>query len=217
MISSKPKAVEFAKSLAKASAFYAGLSNPASDQWDDYQPVVRQSIQVLEQLGVKQLRPLVLAIFQHFAPDEITKSLPAIVAWSVRFLICGSGGSGTLKSAYADRAKEVSSGKIKTAAALWDAMKSIVPDDTTFKERFATATVSKADLAKYYLRVLEQASKSPDDETIVNPDHGKVNLEHILPRNPGEGWEHVPAAQISSFVKRLGNLTLNRSEFAGGS
>ena len=51
-ISSKAKAGEFAKSLGKAATFYAGLSNPTSDQWDDYQPVVRQSIEVLDQLGV---------------------------------------------------------------------------------------------------------------------------------------------------------------------
>ena len=208
VISSKAKAVEFAKALAKASAFYAGLSNPASDQWDDYQPIVRQSIEVLDQLGVTQLRPLVLAIFQHFSPDEIAKTLPAIVAWSVRFLICGSGGSGTLETAYADRAKDVSGGKIKTAATLWDAMKGIVPDDITFKSKFATATVSKADLAKYYLRVLEQQSKSADDETIVNPDQGKVNLEHVLPRNPTEGWKHIPVEQTPALIKRLGNLTL---------
>jgi hypothetical protein len=148
---------------------------------------------LLDQLGVTQLRPLVLAIFQHFSADEIAKVLPAIVARSVRFLICGSGGSGTLKTAYAERAKDVSSGKIKTAAALWDAMKAIVPDDITFKSKFSTATVSKAGLAKYYLRVLEHQSKSADDETIVNPDQGKVNLEHILPRNPAEGWAHVSA------------------------
>jgi Protein of unknown function (DUF1524) len=208
IISSKAKAVEFAKALSKASVFYAGLSNPASDQWDDYQPVVRQSIEVLGQLGVSQLRPLVLAIFQHFSADEIAKALPAIVAWSVRFLICGSGGSGTLEAAYADRAKDVSGGKIKTAASLWDAMKGIVPDDMTFKSKFAMATVSKADLAKYYLRVIEQQSKSADDETIVNPDQGKVNLEHILPRNPSEGWAHIPALQVSALIKRLGNLTL---------
>jgi uncharacterized protein DUF262/uncharacterized protein DUF1524 len=208
VISSKAKAVEFAKGLAKASVFYAGLSNPTSDQWDDYQPIVRQSIEVLDQLGVSQLRPLVLAIFQHFSADEIAKALPALVAWSVRFLICGSGGSGTLETAYAERAKDVSGGKIKTAAALWDAMKAIVPDDVTFKSKFATVTVSKTDLAKYYLRVIEQQSKSPDDETIVNPAQSKVNLEHILPRNPGEGWEHIPAAQVPAVIKRLGNLTL---------
>jgi hypothetical protein len=208
VVSTKAKAVDFAKALAKAATFYAGLSNPASDQWDDYQPVVRQSIEVLGQLGVTQLRPLVLAIFQHFSPDEIAKTLPAVVAWSVRFLICGSGGSGTLETAYADRAKDVSSGRIKAASGLWEAMKGIVPDDITFKSKFATATVSKADLAKYYLRVLEQQSKSTDDETIVNPDHGKVNLEHILPRNPAEGWTHIPPGQIPALIKRLGNLTL---------
>jgi len=169
---------------------------------------VRQSIEVLDQLGVSQLRPLVLAIFQHLPVDEIAKALPAIVAWSVRFLICGSGGSGTLETAYADRAKDVSSGKVKTAATLWDAMKGIVPDDVTFKSKFSTATVSKADLAKYYLRVLEQQSKSADDETIVNPDQGKVNLEHILPRNPAGGWTHIPIEQAPALIKRLGNLTL---------
>jgi hypothetical protein len=87
-------------------------------------------------------------------------------------------------------------------------MKTIVPDDVTFKSKFATSTVSKADLAKYYLRVVEQQSKSADDEMIVNPDQGKVNLEHILPRNPAEGWNHIPAAQVPALIKRLGNLTL---------
>jgi Protein of unknown function (DUF1524) len=146
--------------------------------------------------------------FEHFGPDEIAKALPMIVAWTVRFLICGSGGSGTLESAYGERAKEVSTGKIKTADTLWNAMNTLVPDDVTFKSKFATATVAKADLAKYYLRVIEQQSKSPDDETIVNPDHGKVNLEHILPRNPAQEWTHIPAAQVPALIKRLGNLTL---------
>jgi Protein of unknown function (DUF1524) len=101
----------------------------------------------------------------------------------------------------------VSSGKVSTAQALWDVMSVIVPD-VTFKDKFANATISNANLAKYYLRVLERQSKSADDETIVNPDQGKVNLEHILPRNPQEGWAHIPADQYPALVKRLGNLTL---------
>jgi hypothetical protein len=207
-VKNKTAAVEFAKSLAKAAPIYAGLSNPSSDLWDDYDAVVRQSIEVLDQLGVTQLRPLLLAIFRHFKPDQTAKALPMIVAWTVRFLICGSGGSGTLESAYADRAAAVSSGKVSTAQALWESMKAIVPDDVTFKDKFARATVSSANLAKYYLRVLEQQSKSIDDETIVNPDQGKVNLEHILPRNRQNGWTHIPADQYPALVKRLGNLTL---------
>jgi hypothetical protein len=133
--------------------------------------------------------------------------MPMIVAWTVRFLICGSGGSGTLETAYADRAAGVSSGKVSTAQALWEPMKAIVPDDVTFKDKFAKATVSNANLAKYYPRVLEQQSKSADDEMIVNPDQGKVNLEHILPRNPQKGWAHIPAGNSHlDIAKSIGRL-----------
>jgi hypothetical protein len=207
-VKNKAAAIEFAKSLAKAAPVYAGLGNPSSDLWDDYDAAVKQSIEVLDELGVTQLRPLLLAIFKQFKPDQTAKALPMIVAWTVRFLICGSGGSGTLETAYADRAAGVSSGKVSTAQALWATMKAIVPDDVTFKDKFAKATVSNANLAKYYLRALERQSRSADDETIVTADQGKVNLEHILPRNPQKGWAHIPADQYPALVKRLGNLTL---------
>ncbi len=208
VVKNKAAAVDFAKGLAKAAPFYAGLSNPGSELWENYDAPVKQSIEVLDQLGVTQLRPLLLAIFSKFKSDQVTKALPMIVAWTVRFLICGSGGSGTLETAYAERAGDVSSGKIATAQALWNAMKGIVPDDTTFKEKFGTATVSNANLAKFYLRVLEQHTRDPDDETIVNPDQGKVNLEHIMPRNPQAAWSHIAPDAAVSMVKRIGNLTL---------
>lgn len=208
VVKNKAAAVDFAKGLAKAAPLYAGLSNPGSDLWETYDAPVKQSIEVLDQLGVTQLRPLLLAIFSEFKPDQVTKALPMIVAWTVRFLICGSGGSGTLETAYAERAGDISAGKVASAQALWDAMKSIVPDDTTFKEKFATATVSNANLAKFYLRVLEQHTRDPDDETIVNPDQGKVNLEHIMPRNPQGAWKHIDPDAAVSMVKRIGNLTL---------
>jgi hypothetical protein len=194
--------------LAKTAPIYAGLSNPASDLWEDYDPAVRQSIEALDQLRVTQLRPLLLAIIERFKPEETAKALPMIVAWTVRFLICGSGGSGTLESNYADRAEEVSAGKIKTAQGLWDAMKTIVPNDQTFEDKFAQATVSNANLAKYYLRVLERQASAGDEELIVNPDSGKVNLEHILPKTSSAGWSHIPADQQPILVKRIGNLTL---------
>lgn len=207
-VKNKAAAVEFSKGLAKSAPFYAALGNATSELWDDYDPPVRQSIEVFDQLGVTQLRPLLLAIFANFKPDQTALTLPMVVAWSVRFLICGSGGSGTLEMAYADRAGDVSNGKIATAQALWDAMKTIIPSDNTFKDRFSKATVSNVSIAKFYLRVLEQFVRNSDDETIVNPDQGKVNLEHILPRNPQGGWSHVNPEVAASVVKRIGNLTL---------
>ncbi len=208
VVRSKNQAVDFAKALAKAAPTYAGLGNPSSDLWEDYDPIVRQSIEVLQHLGVTQLRPLLLAIFEHFKAAEVTRALPSIVAWTVRFLICGSGGSGTLETAYAERAKDVSSKTIQSAQALWSAMMTVVPDDQTFENKFAQATVSRSNLAKYYLRVLEGQRGASDEELIVNPDSGKVNLEHIIPQTRSSDWEHIPEEQYAALVKRIGNLTL---------
>ena len=210
-IRNKTQAVDLAKSLAKAAGFYASLSNPASDTWDEYDPAVRESVEVLEQLGVSQLRPLLIAIFGHFAAAEVTNALPMLVGWTVRFLICGSGGSGTLETAYSDRAKEVSAGTVKTAAQLYAAMKDIVPDDKTFEARFASATVSNSSLAKYYLRVIEKQKMAKEGELIVNPSDA-VNLEHVLPKTPGADWNHIPAADQKTLLKRIGNLTLLHSK-----
>lgn len=211
-VTTKAQAVEFAKALQESAAAYASLGNPSSDFWDEMDNVVRESVKVLDQLGVTQLRPLLLAIFNKFQPVEIAKAMPMIVAWTVRFLICGSAGSGTLEAAYSDRAKEVSDGKYTTAAYLYAAMAAIVPDDKTFEARFAVATVSNANLAKYYLCVIEHQKRATnEDELVVNPSE-EVSLEHVLPKAPGADWNHIPATDQKALLKRIGNLTLLHSK-----
>jgi len=211
-VTTKAQAVELAKALLESAAVYASLGNPSSDVWDELDTVVRECIEVLDQLGVTQLRPLLLAIFARFEPAEIAKAMPMIVAWTVRFLISGSGGSGTLEAAYSDRAKEVSDGKYKTADNLYAAMAAIVPDDKAFEARFAAATVSNANLAKYYLRVIEhQKRATSEDELVVNPSEA-VNLEHVMPKTPGADWNHIPPADQKALLKRIGNLTLLHSK-----
>jgi Protein of unknown function (DUF1524) len=132
-----------------------------------------------------------------------------VVAWTVRFLICGSGGSGTLETYYSERAKESVGRDDQNSFATVGAMKTVLPDDATFEDSFASATVSKSGLAKFYLRALEQQYAAGDTgELVVSPDSEKVNLEHILPQTYSAAWNSVPADQHSSLVKRLGNLAL---------
>jgi hypothetical protein len=91
-------------------------------------------------------------------------------------------------------------------------MAAIVPDDKTFQARFAAATVSNANLAKYYLRVIEHQKRATnEDELVVNPSE-TVNLEHVLPKTPNADWAHIPAADQKALVKRIGNLTLLHSK-----
>jgi hypothetical protein len=97
---------------------------------------------------------------------------------------------------------------IKTASALSNAMESVVPSDARFQEAFATASISKANIARYYLKALEYCkAKDPLPQFLINDDPNAVNLEHVLPIKPGPGWQ-VPAETAAVFYKRLGNMVL---------
>ena len=78
----------------------------------------------LNLMGITQIRPLLLAILETFTPVEIKKSMRLFVSWAVRFLVVGGVGGGTLESHYSDRAREITTGKIKKATELVKAMKS---------------------------------------------------------------------------------------------
>lgn len=160
-------------------------------------------------VGVTQIRPLLIAVFDSFGAAEVNKAIPMMVAWTVRFLICGSGGSGTLETYYSERAKDISSGSIKTAKQLHGAMMAVLPKDQVFEDQFAKATVSKNQIAKFYLRVLDKQNAASDYELIVNPDPGKVNLEHVLPQTwTANARGHITVDQHKVLLKRLGNLAL---------
>lgn len=208
-VTSKNKAVDFASELSKTAVIYSALSNSGHQIWSKYGEDVAQSIEVLDMVGVTQIRPLILAVLAHFTEAEIKKTLPMMVAWTVRFLIGGSGGSGPLETNYSDCAKNISSQKITTAKGLWKHMEKVVPDDLSFEKAFANATVSKVAIAKYYLRVLNQKMIAGEDELIINPDKEKVNLEHILPETISAPWKaDFSEAQHKAYLKRIGNLTL---------
>lgn len=208
-VNDKENAVSYAQNLAKQAITYAALANPTHDRWNDYDDPVAEALEVFELVGVSQIRPLLLAVFDNFIVGEVNKAAPMMVSWTVRFLICGSGGSGTLEVNYSERSKEVSSSIIKTAKDLYDAMKSVIPDDDRFKVDFSQATVSKAAIAKFYLRVLEKQQNAGEDELVINPDAEKVNLEHVLPQTwTSAAWGHVSEEDHRALVKRIGNLAL---------
>jgi hypothetical protein len=208
-VTSKRRAVSFAKELSELALVYAALDNPSDELWKEYGPSVRQAVEALQLLKATQIRPLLLAIVAHFDAKEVRRALPMLVCWTVRFMVVGKLGSGQLESGYADRAQEVSSGKIITAAQLFDASKGFLASDGEFEHSFAVARSSAQYLARFYLRVLEkQSSAALGDELVVNPNVDAVNLEHIMPQTRAPYWEGVPVEQHDNYVKRLGNLAL---------
>ena len=208
-VTGKQRAVSFAKELSELALVYAALDNPSDDLWKEYGPSVREAVEALQLLKATQIRPLLLAVVAHFDAKEVRRALPMLVCWTVRFMVVGKLGSGPLESGYADRAQEVSSGKISTAAQLFEASKGFLASDGEFEQGFAVARSSAQYLARFYLRVLEkQSSAAAGGELIVNPNVDAVNLEHIMPQTRAPHWEGTPVEQHENYAKRLGNLAL---------
>jgi uncharacterized protein DUF1524 len=85
----------------------------------------------------------------------------------------------------------------------------IILGDAPFRQAFEIAAVSKASLARYYLRSLEMAAKGEAAPWFIpNDDKQTINLEHVLPEKTEENWNHINPDAAKVYVKRLGNLTL---------
>ncbi|RJQ44016.1 MAG: DUF262 domain-containing protein [Nitrospiraceae bacterium] len=206
---SKQQAIDLASDLNNNSRLYAAILNIRHDVWNDYGATAKEHMATLNDLGMIQIRPLLLAILDKFSVAEVRKSLRLFLSWSVRFLIYGGLGGGALETQYCDRAVEIRKGKIKTARELLAVMKNVVPSDGEFKQAFQNASVSKDYLARYYLRVLEnQVIGKTEPELVPNSNEDVVTLEHILPENPSRAWGHVKEEDAKTYYKRIGNLAL---------
>ena len=135
----------------------------------------------------------------------------AFVIWGVRLILASSTRSGSVEQPLAAAAQRVFAGDIATAARLKAELAGVIPANEPFKRAVEVATVSKASLARYYLRSLEMTAK--DEATpwfIPNDDKQTINLEHVLPVKPDDSWNRFFPNQETkqAYVRRLGNMAL---------
>lgn len=212
-INNQSRAVTFAGELETNAHIYAALVNTSDQLWAKYGDTCRKHMETLNTLRLTQIRPLLLSILDKFAPAEVKKAVASLLGWSVRFLIHGGLGSGAIESHNCAAAKEVRAAKIATRAQLFQRLQGVIPNDAQFRAAFATSTVSKAFLARYYLRALERQCIGVDDPELVPNDNTEdVNLEHVLPQRASKQWAHIPSDEHAVLLKRLGNLVLLRTK-----
>lgn len=210
---SSTSASTFVNTLKNNVDVYLAIINTNSIFWTDYDEICKQYIETLNYFNLEQYRPLVFAILIKFQRNEIKKALKLIVSWLVRNLIVGEMGGGTLEKTYADKANKIFNNEITTASELRDSLQKIIPQDGVFKEKFKTATVSKAKNARYYLAAIENYHRGKENpELIVNLNPDSVNLEHILPENPGNNYSNFTKEEHLAYYKRIGNLTLMKTK-----
>ena len=208
-VNTQSRAIEFLDEVSQAAQDYAALFNPDHSKWNQHGTPVRHSLTTINRdLRVEQIRPLMFAVARKFSPKETRLAFRLFVFWSVRFLLVGGRG-GLLDRNYAVCAKDVGSGAIKTARALSKAMEEVIPSDNLFAAAFSEARVSKSYLARYYMRAMEQKLKNQDDaEWVPSDDEQSINLEHILPENPGSLWPTIDPAAAAASYNRIGNFVM---------
>ena len=199
---------------------YISIISLDPEAWKKFGPTARGHMVAINNLGMVQIRPLILAVLDDGVEvGEARSTLKDMVSWGVRFLIVGGLGGGTLERYYSDAAQLVRAGKAKTAKSVSQALANVLPGDSVFQEAFGTARVSKANLARYYLQALElKKVGTPQPELVPNPNPDEVNREHVLPKKLSAGWTSVfSSEEHAAFYRRIGNLSLLTQEENSGS
>lgn len=216
-VKSKQEAIDLVKKLEENADIYAAILNPSHEKWNQYGPDARKHIDTLKNLGVEQMRPLLVAALKKFPQGEIARFLLNAVCWGVRLLITGKAGSGTLESIYGRNAHLITSGQkddndlaITNTDQLTSAMAATLPPDDEFSASFRVVQVPKPHLAKYYLRALQRNADGEREPQYVPNDGTDINLEHILPQSPSNDWK-LSVEEMKANHKRLGNLVLLQS------
>ena len=87
-------------------------------------------------------------------------------------------------------------------------MKKHVPANDVFENKFATASVARSYLARYYFRALELQRRGEKDAALASDDDAeRYDLEHIMPEKPSKEW-NVKEDERNRLVGRIGNLGL---------
>jgi hypothetical protein len=190
---------------------YAALFNPEHPKWNSYAPEIRGYLKSLGDLGVKQMRPLLLATAVNFSPAQLALTFHRLISWAVRLAIAGGSKVGRLDTFYANLANKVHNGEIKNYAQLLgsDAASKAIPKDADFESYFETVRVRVSATARYYLRELEQTAGGVKEPAWKpNTDTGAVNLEHVMPKESCQEWSNITEQDVETHAERLGNLAL---------
>lgn len=212
-VTTEQDAISLAKSLAVSAPLWSNMFDRDADFWKSYSDKSKAALETLAALKVEQCRPLLLAAMRHWDKVEVGRLVRLIVAWSIRWFVVGGGSAGVTERLYAEAAQELSEGSLVDAEAVAAKFSDQVPTDRAFQTVFATHTVRRGWLARYYLIALERTRQGEaQPELVPNADRTEVNLEHVLPRNPEPGdWPAFSPEELAEMKLLIGNQVLLRA------
>jgi Protein of unknown function DUF262 len=206
-VTAKKTALELGSRIETFAPLYAALLSAEQPYWTSHanlQPLA----ETLQRLGLEQNRPLLLAAMNRFGPEDLGALMKAVICWSVRGLVVGGIGGGTMERAYAEAAVALSEGRARDTTAVFHELSAVIPTDASFQEAFSARRINRTTIAKYLLVALTGAEQGiPDAYAVPNTAEAGFRLEAKLPRNADAGaWPQFEPDEISQWALRLGNL-----------
>ena len=188
----------FLEDMMGASECYRLLQDPNARKWSDK---TQRHLSHLKIYGVLSLTPLLLAAYRGIGHD-FERIVRNCVALSFRHAVIGNENPKDLERDYVEAAGAIARGEAANAGDVLPILLRHYPSDQKFVDNFRHADLRKTKVIQHILFKLDrQASGRSHDSG--DPQY---TIEHILPKNPGEGWQQFenPAA----YQWRLGNLAV---------
>ena len=209
-ITNSRTAVTFANNLSKAAKLYAAFSIPGHSYWNDYDQRTRDNLETLILLDAQQAMPILLAAAEKFNEKEFSKLTEYLVVMAVRYNLVGEQRTGVLANYYVEIPKKIHSGELKKSSRFAHEIRSIYPNDEDFKIAFSKKILRDSRKARYLLMEIEKHASGGSRQIVDDPK--KVNLEHILPKNPSQDWAETKSSigfdNLQDYINCIGNLAL---------
>lgn len=90
-------------------------------------------------------------------------------------------------------------------------LKSISPSFEEFKENFLELSYRQGEKSRQLIKYILEKIDAFKRKGAYKIDFDAVNIEHILPQNPGKEW-NLKKSEIKNYVNKIGNLTLIKKE-----
>ncbi|MCE1245377.1 MAG: DUF262 domain-containing HNH endonuclease family protein [Firmicutes bacterium] len=195
------------RDLNKNADFYAAFKSAEDELWSG-QESVKTSIGELELFKIKRTPyPLMLAARNRYNDPEFARILRACMVISFRYNVIGRYNPSEQEKVYSQTAREVSDGKLTAAEAI-KSLAPVYPGDEKFRNDFSEASFDNFSrnrrLIKYIMFALEKQLYEND----FDYSSAVFDVEHIMPKNPGEKWTEYNEKTDERFITRLGNLTI---------
>jgi hypothetical protein len=186
---------------------YLALTQPEASSWPAAQ---KQHAAELRMFGVRQPFPLLMAARRALGDGVAFETvLHACVVISLRYNVIGGQPTHDQERVYNAVAEKIARGHLATPGQVVRALSPVYPGDDAFRSAFAeksmrTSQARNKKVVRHILCRIEQRLGG----AALDAGSDTFNLEHILPENPGVGWDAFTEAEVEALSDRLGNLTL---------